>query len=163
MRQKKAHCEASLVLFLTTLAIMISKSKGGDTVIYWGQDGKEGTLSEACNSGLYKIVNIAFLSTFGNGSQPKMDLSGHASSNACQNLSTDINNCQNKGIKVIISIGGGTQTYSLSSRKDAINVADYIWNNFLGGNSNSRPLGNAVLDGVDFDIEAGIASYSTWF
>ena len=32
-------------------------------------------------------------------------------------------------------------------------LATYIWNNFLGGQSNSRPLGNAVLDGVDFDIE----------
>ncbi|KAK4268834.1 hypothetical protein QN277_022067 [Acacia crassicarpa] len=157
MRNKKSNSEASLVLFLITLAIMVPKSKGGDTVIYWGQDGKEGTLSEACNSGLYNIVNIAFLSTFGNGSQPKMDLSGHCdtSSNACQTLTKDINNCQNQGIKVIISIGGGTQTYSLSSRKDAINVADYIWNNFLGGNSTSRPLGDAILDGVDFDIEAG--------
>ncbi|KAI9089958.1 hypothetical protein K1719_028928 [Acacia pycnantha] len=131
MRNKKSNSEASLVLFLITLTIMVSKSKGGETVIYWGQDGKEGTLSEACNSGLYDIVNIAFLSTFGNGSQPKMDLSGHcdASSNACQTLTKDINNCQNKGIKVIISIGGG--------------------------NSTSRPLGDAVLDGVDFDIEAG--------
>ena len=32
-------------------------------------------------------------------------------------------------------------------------LATYIWNNFLGVQSNSRPLGNAVLDGVDFDIE----------
>jgi chitinase len=33
-------------------------------------------------------------------------------------------------------------------------VADYLWNNFLGGESDSRPLGDAVLDGIDFDIEA---------
>jgi chitinase len=34
-------------------------------------------------------------------------------------------------------------------------VADYLWNNFLGGESDSRPLGDAVLDGIDFDIEGG--------
>jgi chitinase len=34
-------------------------------------------------------------------------------------------------------------------------VADYLWNNFLGGQSDSRPLGDAVLDGIDFDIEGG--------
>jgi hypothetical protein len=30
-----------------------------------------------------------------------------------------------------------------------------IWNNFLGGRSSSRPLGDAVLDGIDFDIIHG--------
>lgn len=34
-------------------------------------------------------------------------------------------------------------------------VANYLWNNFLGGQSSSRPLGDAVLDGIDFDIEGG--------
>ncbi|KAL0289623.1 UNVERIFIED_CONTAM: Hevamine-A [Sesamum angustifolium] len=31
----------------------------------------------------------------------------------------------------------------------------YLWDNFLGGKSSSRPLGDAVLDGIDFDIEGG--------
>jgi chitinase len=30
-----------------------------------------------------------------------------------------------------------------------------LWNNFLGGQSDSRPFGAAVLDGIDFDIEVG--------
>ncbi|KAK6777338.1 hypothetical protein RDI58_024055 [Solanum bulbocastanum] len=34
-------------------------------------------------------------------------------------------------------------------------VATYLWNNFLGGKSSSRPLGDAVLDGTDLDIEGG--------
>ncbi|XP_074283964.1 acidic endochitinase Pun g 14, amyloplastic-like [Silene latifolia] len=34
-------------------------------------------------------------------------------------------------------------------------VATFLWNNFLGGTSTSRPFGNAILDGIDFDIEAG--------
>ncbi|MCI77189.1 hevamine-A-like, partial [Trifolium medium] len=38
-------------------------------------------------------------------------------------------------------------------------VATYLWNNFLGGQSSSRPLGPAVLDGIDFDIEGGTNLY----
>ncbi|KAJ4728183.1 Acidic endochitinase-like [Melia azedarach] len=59
----------------------------------------------------------------------------------------------------MLSIGGGEDSYSLSSADDAWSVADYLWNNFLGGQSNSRPLGNAILDGIDFDIEKGSSNY----
>jgi chitinase len=38
-------------------------------------------------------------------------------------------------------------------------MAAYLWNNYLGGTSPSRPLGDAVLDGVDFDIELGGVKY----
>ncbi|KAK7823469.1 hevamine-a [Quercus suber] len=38
---------------------------------------------------------------------------------------------------------------------DAKNVADYVWNNFFDGQSPSRPLGDAILGGIDFDIERG--------
>lgn len=59
----------------------------------------------------------------------------------------------------MLSLGGGIGTYSLASKADAKNVAIYLWNNFLGGRSSSRPLGDAVLDGIDFDIESGLTSY----
>uniref|UniRef100_A0A7N2R3D9 chitinase n=1 Tax=Quercus lobata TaxID=97700 RepID=A0A7N2R3D9_QUELO len=49
----------------------------------------------------------------------------------------------------------GQGVYSLTSSEDARQVATYLWNNFLGGQSSSRPLGDAVLDGIDFDIEGG--------
>ncbi|MCD7455181.1 hypothetical protein HAX54_027311 [Datura stramonium] len=64
------------------------------------------------------------------------------------------------GIKVMLSIGGATNTYSLSSADDARHVADYLWNNYLGGQSSFRPLGDAVLDGIDFDIELGQPHYA---
>ncbi|KAK1560945.1 hypothetical protein Q3G72_032625 [Acer saccharum] len=60
----------------------------------------------------------------------------------------------------MLSIGGVDGSYSLSSADDARSVADYLWNNFLGGQSNSRPLGDAVLDGIDFDIEQGELHYA---
>lgn len=55
----------------------------------------------------------------------------------------------------MLSIEGGAGTHYLSFSEDARQVADYLWNNFLGGRSSSRPLGNAVLDGIDFGIEGG--------
>lgn len=60
---------------------------------------------------------------------------------------------------MFLSLGGGIGSYSLASVADARNVSLYLWNNFLGGKSNSRPLGDAVLDGVDFDIESGSTLY----
>ena len=59
----------------------------------------------------------------------------------------------------MLSIGGGAGSYSLSSTDDARQVATYLWNNFLGGRSSSRPLGAAVLDGIDFDIEGGTTQH----
>ncbi|KAF7826113.1 acidic endochitinase-like [Senna tora] len=139
------------------LLLLARGSEAGGIAIYWGQNGNEGTLAETCSTGNYEFVNIAFLYTFGNGRIPRIDLSGHcdAYSNACKSLSGDIKSCQAKGIKVMLSIGGGAGSYSLSSSQDARNVAIYLWNNFLGGNSPNRPLGDAVLDGIDFDIEQG--------
>ncbi|KAI6696418.1 hypothetical protein NL676_016537 [Syzygium grande] len=51
---------------------------------------------------------------------------------------------------------GGAGSYVLASSADARRVATSLWNNFLGGKSSSRPLGDAVLDGIGFDIEGGM-------
>ncbi|EFJ25184.1 hypothetical protein SELMODRAFT_15257, partial [Selaginella moellendorffii] len=125
--------------------------------IYWGQDGNEGTLLSACNTGRYRILIISFLSQFGRGQTPLLNLAGHCDppSGGCKGLTSDINACKSKGIKVLLSIGGGAGSYGLSSSSDGQSVATYIWNNYLGGSSGNRPLGSAVLDGVDFDIETG--------
>ncbi|XP_075484662.1 hevamine-A-like [Primulina tabacum] len=136
-------------------------SKSSGIAVYWGQNVNEGTLSAACATGNYQYVNIAFLSTFGNGQTPVLNLAGHCDppSGTCTGLSDDIRSCQNQGVKLLLSLGGDSASYSLSSADDAIQVADYLWNNFLGGQSTSRPLGDAVLDGIDFDIEAGSGLY----
>ncbi|KAK8654534.1 hypothetical protein V6N13_128497 [Hibiscus sabdariffa] len=145
---------------LIVLAVA-SGSNGGGISIYWGQNGNEGTLAETCATGKYEYVNIAFLATFGNGQTPMINLAGHCDpySNGCTGLSSDIKSCQAKGIKVILSLGGGAGSYSLASSNDARQVATYLWNNFLGGTSSSRPLGPAILDGIDFDIEGGTGEH----
>ncbi|PRQ50979.1 putative chitinase [Rosa chinensis] len=152
----KSIFSVALLLSLVTLLLAVGSNAGG-IAIYWGQNGNEGTLAQTCSSGNYQFVNIAFLSSFGNGQTPIINLAGHCdpSTNECTKLSPDIKSCQAEGIKVILSIGGGAGSYSLASSDDARQVAMYLWNNFLGGQSSSRPLGDAVLDGVDFDIEGG--------
>ncbi|CDP09309.1 unnamed protein product [Coffea canephora] len=158
MASKAATSATFSFFFLLALAV---GSNAGEIAIYWGQNGNEGTLADTCASGNYDFVNLAFLCTFGNGQTPQLNLAGHCdpSVNGCTGLSSDIKSCQAKGVKVILSIGGGAGSYYLASAEDARQVATYLWNNYLGGQSSSRPLGDAVLDGVDFDIEGGTNQY----
>ncbi|OAY81166.1 Acidic endochitinase [Ananas comosus] len=148
----------SLPLLAALITSLVVRSNAGRIAIYWGQNGNEGTLADTCATGNYKYVNIAFLPTFGNGQTPMINLAGHcdpSSVDGCTALSHDIRSCQSRGVKVMLSIGGGAGSYYLASSQDAMQVAEYLWNNFLGGSSPSRPLGDAVLDGIDFDIEGG--------
>ncbi|KAJ0976726.1 hypothetical protein J5N97_012200 [Dioscorea zingiberensis] len=56
----------------------------------------------------------------------------------------------------MLSIGGASGSYNLNSSANAKQAATYLYTHFLGGSSSySRPLGAAVLNGIDFDIEAG--------
>ncbi|KAL5572023.1 hypothetical protein UlMin_021620 [Ulmus minor] len=147
----------SLAFLVSVLVALLTTAEAGGIAIYWGQNGNEGTLAETCATGNYDFVNIAFLPTFGNGQTPMINLAGHCDpyTNGCTKFSSDIKACQAKGVKVILSIGGGAGSYYLTSAEDARQVATYLWNNFLGGSSSSRPLGDAILDGIDFDIEGG--------
>ncbi|XP_047060404.1 acidic endochitinase-like [Lolium rigidum] len=161
----KPSASFSVACLLAAIFLFSSapRSHGGSIAIYWGQNGNEGTLAETCSTGNYGFVNIAFLCSFGSGQSPQLNLAGHCDpySNACTNLTADINLCQSKGVKVMLSIGGGAGGYTLNSEQDAADLALYIWNSFLGGSSPSskRPFGDAVLDGVDFDIEGGNPDY----
>ncbi|KAA3454295.1 acidic endochitinase-like [Gossypium australe] len=149
---------AILLAFATSvILVLVTSIDAGGIAIYWGQNSDEGTLAETCATGNYDFVNLAFLPTFGNGQTPMINLAGHCDpySNGCTNLSSDIKSCQAQGIKVILSLGGGAGSYFLASSDDARQVAAYLWNNFLGGQSASRPFGDAILDGIDFDIEGG--------
>lgn len=149
--------QPSLALICLLVLALIGGSNSAGIAIYWGQNVNEGALAATCATGNFAFVNIAFLSSFGGGRPPALNLAGHCnpSSNGCARWSSEIIGCQNRGIKLMLSLGGGTGSYSLSSADDARQVGEYLWNNFLGGQSSSRPLGDAVLDGIDFDIEGG--------
>lgn len=152
----------TFLLFPFLVLLLIKSCHGaGGIAIYWGQNGNEGTLAQTCATGRYAYVNIAFLYKFGNGQTPEINLAGHCNpaNGGCAIVSSGIKSCQQRGIKVLLSLGGGVGSYTLASKNDAKSVAEYLWNNFLGGKSTSRPLGDAVLDGIDFDIELGSTLY----
>ncbi|XP_021909267.1 hevamine-A-like [Carica papaya] len=149
---------ATLLLLLLPLLALFQTCHGETPgiAVYWGQDGREGTLTQACTSGLYSYVIIAFIFEYGGYQPPSVNLAGHCtpSLDNCKFIGPEITTCQNLGVKVLISIGGpfgGIQF--LTDPDDAIYLADYIYNNFLGGSAPDRLFGDAVLDGVDFYIE----------
>ncbi|KAK6230559.1 hypothetical protein QUC31_002077 [Theobroma cacao] len=111
----------SLAFISSVILMLIVGIDAGGIAIYWGQNGNEGTLAETCATGNYDFVNIAFLPTFGNGQTPMINLAGHCDpySNGCTSLGSDIKSCQAKGIKVMLSLGGGAGSYYLASSKDA--------------------------------------------
>nr|QBC75410.1 chitinase class III [Nepenthes sp. MF-2019] len=152
---------SAALLSLLVGILLAAGSDAGGIAIYWGQNGNEGTLAATCATGNYNFVIVAFLPTFGNGQKPMINLAGHCdpSVNGCTGLSSDIKSCQARGIRVQLSIGGGAGSYYLASSEEARQLATYLWNNFLGGQSSSRPLGDAVMDGIDFDIEGGTTQH----
>ncbi|CAL8461580.1 g1111 [Coccomyxa elongata] len=126
---------------------------------YWGQgDGStynEPSLAASCSN--YNLVYISFLNNFGYGQNVAngLNLAFHRISAT----GPEIIQCQAKGVKVILSMGGAVGNYGFSSAADAISTADQIWNVYLGGSAATRPFGSAVLDGVDLDVEHYTAYY----
>ncbi|KAK3219837.1 hypothetical protein Dsin_013807 [Dipteronia sinensis] len=111
---------------LLVFSLVIAAAHGGGIAIYWGQNGNEGTLTETCATGKYTHVNIAFLNKFSGGQTPELNLAGHCNpaTGNCRVVSTAVESCQSRGIKVILSIGGGIGNYSLTSESDAKTVAE---------------------------------------
>ncbi|RCH80995.1 Chitinase 1 [Rhizopus stolonifer] len=67
----------------------------------------------------------------------------------------DIKACQNKGKTILLSLGGAAGSYGFSNDDDATAFADTLWDTFGNGESDTRPFGDAIVDGFDLDIEGG--------
>ncbi|KAI0346297.1 glycoside hydrolase [Trametopsis cervina] len=151
------------------------------TTTYWGQNSYGATNSNQanwqksidfyCQDNSIDAFPVAFLNVFfGAGGLPSIDLANICSASSdpvfpgsqlpeCGFLASAIQTCQSKGKIVTISLGGATGAAGFSSDSQATAFADTIWNLFLGGSSSTRPFGNAVLDGVDLDIEGGSTAH----
>ncbi|KAL6841303.1 hypothetical protein ACP4OV_028821 [Aristida adscensionis] len=138
-------CNCKLLYAYLLLAGHHAAAASGDAAaataigVYWGQHAEEGSLAAACGTGLYAVVSIAFLSEFGGGRRPVLNLAGHcdpATDGHCRHVGDDVRSCQSGGVKVLLSIGGGQGDYAAV-----------------------RPLGDAVLDGVDFAVLAASGHY----
>ncbi|KAJ1816787.1 Chitinase 2, partial [Coemansia sp. RSA 2598] len=73
----------------------------------------------------------------------------------CPKIAQDIKYCQSQGKAVVLSMGGASGAYGFSSNKEGADFADVVWNMFFKGESDKRPFDDAVLDGIDLDIEGG--------
>ncbi|KAF8925072.1 Chitinase 1, partial [Haplosporangium bisporale] len=138
-----------------------------NVVNYWGQNsvsstgGNEAALATYCQDNTIDVFAIAFVSQIVNG-QPILNLANHCGNTFngssllnCPQVGADIKTCQSKGKALVISIGGASGSYSLETADAGSAFAEQIWNTFLGGSSSTRPFGDAVLDGVDLDLESG--------
>ena len=155
----------------------------GELVTYWGQNSNNTTLAELCQTSLYNIVVISYLDLSGGGGGGgggvlsrqypylNLDLHCNSSNGGCTSLTTDIAICQSLNVRVLLSISGGGGRSNHEDNEETSPhgegpdyVASYLWNNFLSGESDDpggRPLGAAILDGIDLDIESGAGNSGT--
>ncbi|KAJ3075324.1 hypothetical protein HDU98_008572 [Podochytrium sp. JEL0797] len=160
---------------------------GNGVSIAGGQNTRPATveqqgLASYCDLGYYQTMNIAFLYDFGGGdghwgldlsSIGRYDVSaggvvsttstligGPVDPSVFTQVGADIQHCQSKGIKVILSIGGDMHSPYQFIPGDGVKYANILFNSFLQGNSSQRPFGNAILDGVEFDVEKTGPAYT---
>ena len=135
--------------------------------VYYGQSPQTGdvTLGAICEDPSVDIVILAFLKTFfGPGGYPVLNLGAACGSDAtteaqakgatgilnCPEVAGNITICQNKGKKVMLSLGGADGTTVFASEQQAVAFATTVWDIFGGGTSDvGRPFGNIKLDGFD--------------
>lgn len=137
---------------------------------YWGQNSFGGAdsqmdLSNYTDDSHGDLFIISFVHVFfGKGGVPSMDIVHSCDDGTyfpgtdllyCPQLGEDILASQERGKKVILSLGGAEGNYGFQNDTQAIQFADQIWNVFGNGLSSTRPFGGAVVDGFDLDIEQG--------
>ncbi|ODV60473.1 chitinase, partial [Ascoidea rubescens DSM 1968] len=140
-------------------------------ILFWGQNSKSTDTSQQrlkyyCDPRNVDMVIISFISQFPFGSSsnaPTLNFANACDSSSsfnngllkCDEIAQDISYCQNLGIPILLSLGGsaGGESYGFDSDDEAAEFALTLWNLFGEGESNTRPFGDAVIDGFDLDIE----------
>lgn len=140
------------------MANAFSATANDNVVLYWGQNsaGSQETLGTYCESSDADIYVISFLTTFPSTQLNIVGCDDTFSGTdilTCSSIGDDIKTCQGLGKKVLLSLGGAVGTYGFSDDSAAEDYAGTLWNMFAGGSSDTRPFGDAVIDGFDLDIE----------
>ncbi|RAO72610.1 uncharacterized protein BHQ10_008622 [Talaromyces amestolkiae] len=160
---------ASLLAFATASSLSSRQDTSAETVVYWGQNSNENAdLSAYCSSTAgIDVIILAFLYEFGNGIDIPSGVIGEecyisttGEAQLCDDVASAIATCQAAGVKVLLSLGGATSSYSLQSQAEAESIGQYLWESY--GNSGNttvpRPFGNVFVNGWDFDIEVNDGS-----
>ncbi|TVU23320.1 hypothetical protein EJB05_25677, partial [Eragrostis curvula] len=92
---------ATVLVFVTTFVLAVPASaelvnKTGQLTVFWGRHREEGSLREACDSGMYTMVIMSFLNVYGHGKY-NLDISGHP----VAGMGADIKHCQSKGVLML--------------------------------------------------------------
>ncbi|TKY45958.1 Acidic endochitinase [Spatholobus suberectus] len=156
---------ALVTLSFTTTSNAADCVGAGNISVYWGQKptADEGTLETLCSTGNYDIVILESLLVHDDGTEPELNLAGHCGS-SCTSLEPDIKYCQQKGLKVLLSIGQDVKLKTKNRRHSkapyttsedaAEQLASYLLQNYLSGQPG--PLGSVSLDGIDIaDVADG--------
>lgn len=178
---------ASLLLIaLGSPVLTFNMALNTNLAVYWGQDSYgannpsdlanwQQDISYYCADDSIDTLPIAFLNVFYyTGGVPSINLANSCNTVNqsvfpgtalldCSSLAAGIQACQSKGKIVTISLGGSSGSIGFSDDTQAKAFAQTIWDLFLGGSSNTRPFGSAVLDGIDLDIEGGSQTGYTAF
>ncbi|CAN6669652.1 hypothetical protein TRVA0_042S00188 [Trichomonascus vanleenenianus] len=160
--------------FVALMAVVVpglafDPGTGNNVLVYWGQNSAGGSstepsLSDLCSDDSTDAVVIGYLNVFqADNCLPVLSLANGACSDRfndtnlydCSQVGDQISQCQNKGKKVLLSLGGPTGSYGFDNKSQAIYFADTVWNLFGNGVSNTRPFGSAAVDGFELDIQGG--------
>ncbi|KAI0761003.1 glycoside hydrolase superfamily [Trametes elegans] len=157
-------------------------SRKDNLAVYWGQNSYGAThlndpanwqksIGYYCQDDTIDAIPVAFLNVFtSTGGYPSLNLANICNTDGsgvfpgtsmpnCTFLASDIEYCQSRGKIVTLSLGGATGAVAFTSSAQASAFGDTIWNVFFGGSDSVRPFGDAVLDGIDLDIEGGTTAY----
>jgi len=108
----------------------------------------------------YSLLDINNTLCSGNFSPSKPDLIH------CPDLADSIKTCHSHHAHVLLTLGGpdcDACQYGLESEDDAKKLAVELWDTYFGGNGTERPFDDAVLNGINLDIQKGtnLTHYAT--
>ncbi|KAJ8653998.1 hypothetical protein O0I10_010334 [Lichtheimia ornata] len=145
----------------------VAASFPSGVVTYWGQNSAN---SESAQKGLAEycddssdVLIAGFITNYNVGDLPTLNLANACTGTffdgtnllKCDQVGKDIQTCQKKGKKVLLSLGGASGAYGFKSDDEGKTFAKTLWDLFGGGDSKTRPFGDSIIDGFDLDIEGG--------
>ncbi|KAF7905885.1 hypothetical protein EAF00_000164 [Botryotinia globosa] len=192
---------AATFAFIAPAAALYDSSSPANLALYWGSGPSQTNLSYYCEQSTVDIIPLAFMNVFpaqGDGypaenfgnacyGQPIFTPGpgyplGHVETSKdqlyvqCPGIQEGIPYCQSLGKKILLSLGGASNTYQLTGAADGEYFADFLWGSYGpfkqswldaggirpmdGGYYGTDPSIHIDIDGFDFDIEFGPTDYS---
>ncbi|KAJ8058552.1 hypothetical protein OCU04_012731 [Sclerotinia nivalis] len=184
---------ATFALIAPSVALYDASSPA-NLALYWGSGPSQTNLSYYCEQSTIDIIPLAFMNVFpaqGDGypaenfgnacyGQPiftpgpgyplgDVDTSKDQLYVQCPGIQEGIPYCQSLGKKILLSLGGASNTYQLTGVADGEYFADFLWGSYGpfkqswldnggirpmdGGYYGTNPNIHIDIDGFDFDIE----------